>query len=215
VLHPKDLEAVERRREKLLSGVLPRFPIRESELDRFKFGRKWYHEISKLQGRAAFCLDVGCGAKPFPMANISCDLYLAPVRDRRMQELKTEGKPFVVCDGRFLPFTEKAFQFVTCFYLLEHIDEPAALFRELRRVSRHGYLQCPSWIDEILYGEKVHKWIILKRDGRLYVRPTRKWRSLSLVLGFVFHRLYMLSAWRLSHTILDEALHLFTVQYAF
>jgi SAM-dependent methyltransferase len=214
-LHPKDLEAIERRREKHLGDVLPRFPIRESELDRFKFGKKWYREISMVQGKPAFCLDVACGAKPFPMADISCDLYLGPVRDRRMQELVTEGKPFVLCDGRFLPFREKAFEFATCYYLLEHVDDPAVLFKELRRVSRHGYLQCPSWIDEILYGEKVHKWIILKRDGKLYVRPTCKWRSLSLRLGYVFHRLYTLSAWRVWHAILDETLHLFTVQYAF
>ena len=195
-------------------GVLARFPIRESEFDRFKFGKKCYHEVSLLQGKRAFCLDVGCGAKPFPMADISCDLHLRPVRDRRMQQLVTEGKPFVRCDGRFLPFRDKAFEFVTCYYLLEHVDDPTAFFGEIRRVSSHGYVQCPSWIDEVLYGQEVHRWIIVKREGRLHARPCR-WRKLNLLLGSIFRRLYLVSGWRILHAILDETLGLFTVRYVF
>jgi hypothetical protein len=35
------------------------------------------------------------------------------------------------------------------------------LYQELRRVSKHGYIQAPSWISELMYGEAVHKWSCL------------------------------------------------------
>jgi ubiquinone/menaquinone biosynthesis C-methylase UbiE len=194
---------------------LARFPVRTSELDRFKFGKKWYCQIARFQkGNVLFCLDVGCGHKPFPKANVLCDLNVERVPDRRMQQLVTEGKPFVMCDCGFLPFKDKAFDFVTSYYLVEHVCNPVRLYGELRRVSRHGYIQCPSWFNEILYGEEVHKWTVAKRGNRLYIKSIGK-RSVAPRFGFVFHRLYRSGAWRVLHAILDETLHLFTVCYRF
>jgi SAM-dependent methyltransferase len=194
--------------------VLPRFPVRRSELDRFKLGKKWYYQVAGLQkGEALFCLDVACGAKPFPKADVLCDLCLKPVPDRRMKALATAGKPFVLCNCGHLPFRDGAFDFVTSYYLLEHVDDPGALFLELKRVSRHGFVQCPSWFNELVYGEKVHKWTVLERGGRLYVKPLR--RNGRLRLGFVFHRLYQSCRWQILHAVLDELFHVFSVQYAF
>jgi SAM-dependent methyltransferase len=196
--------------------ILARFPVRKSELDRFKFGKRAYLAIAGIEGREPpLCLDVACGAKPFPNAHVLCDLHLDRVPDRSMRELKTEGKPFVLCDCRFLPFKDKAFGFVTSYYLIEHVDDPFGMFRELKRVSEHGYIQCPSWFNEIMYGEKVHKWTVLKRDGKLYVRSLGDGKQFRVRLGFVFHRLYHTSDWQTLHAILDETLHLFTVRYEF
>ena len=197
-------------------AILPRFPVRKSELDRFKFGKKAYFTMTSLDEKEpSLCLDVACGAKPFPNAHVLCDLHLDRVPDRSMKDLKTEGKPFVLCDCSFLPFKDKAFGFVTSYYLIEHIDDPIGLFRELRRVSEHGYIQCPSWLNEIMYGEDVHKWAILKRDGKLYVKSLASGKQFRVRLGFVFHRLYRMTAWQICHAILDETLHLFTVHYEF
>jgi SAM-dependent methyltransferase len=208
------------KREKLRSvmsdGVLLRFPIRKSEMDRFKFGKKWYYEIATLSGgKSPFCLDAACGARPFPKAHVLCDLHLKPVPDRSMERLETAGKPFVLCDCRFLPFKDKAFDFVTSYYLIEHIDDPRSLFEELKRVSKHGYVQCPSWLNEILYGEEVHNWIVIKRRDRLYVKPINNERRVNVRFGFVFHRLYRFCKWQIFHAVLDETLHLFTVRYVF
>jgi SAM-dependent methyltransferase len=200
----------------MCDDTFPRFPIRKSELDRFKFGKKWYYEIANLDGdKAPFCLDVACGAKPFPKAHVLCDLYLKPVPDRSMKGLVTGGKPFVLCDCRFLPFRDKAFDFVTCYYLIEHINDPRSLFKELKRVSKHGYIQSPSWFNEILYGEKVHNWIVIKRGDELYVKPVNNGRRFNVHFGFVFHKLYRFCRWQILHAILDETLHLFTVRYMF
>lgn len=192
-----------------------RFPIRKSELDRFKYGKQKYSKIkTQNQNGTLLCLDIACGAKPFPNANVLCDLHAEPVPDRSMKQLVTAGKPFVLCSCYTLPFKDQAFDFVTSYYLIEHIDEPSLLLKELKRVSKHGYVQSPSWFNELLYGEKVHNWIITKKDNNLYVKPIKKGLP-PLRFGFLFHRLYRLSSWRVMHAILDEKFHLFTVQYDF
>ena len=146
------------------SVLAERFPIRKSELDRFKFGKKKYREVeSQKTGGDLLCLDIACGAKPFPKANVLCDLHVEPVPDRSMKKLVTGGKPFVLCSCYALPFKEKAFDFVTSYYLIEHLDDPWRLIRELKRVSKHGYVQSPSWFNEFLYGEDVHYWAVFKQ----------------------------------------------------
>ncbi|MCW3996526.1 MAG: class I SAM-dependent methyltransferase [Candidatus Bathyarchaeota archaeon] len=193
--------------------TLQRFPIRKSELDRFKFGKRKYQEVANSKDGTLLCLDVACGAKPFPKANVLCDLHVKPVPDRSMLHLQTDGKPFVLCNCCFLPFKDRAFDFVTSYYLIEHISNPGIFFRELKRVSEHGYVQCPSWFNELIYGEDVHNWIVLKRKNQLYLKRIRV--NQQLHLGFLFHRLYRLTAWKIMHAILDETFHLFTVNYEF
>lgn len=196
--------------------VAARFPIHTVELDRFKQGKKSYNNWVLLKkGRLPLCLDIACGAKPFPQANVLCDLNIQPVPDRNMMSLVTYNKPFVKCSCYSLPFKDKAFDFVTSYYLVEHLNNPTGFFRELKRVSRHGYIQCPTWLNELLYGEKVHYWTVLKRHNHLYVKSINAGALPPFRLGFIFHRLYKRKSWQLVHAILDELFHLFTVSYDF
>jgi SAM-dependent methyltransferase len=206
----------ENRLDCVCDDTLQRVPIRQSELDRFKFGKQKYYETARIsQNQESYCLDIACGAKPFPKANVLCDLNVNPVPDRSMKCLVTGGKPFVECNCYFLPFKDNAFDFVTSYYLIEHIDDPAAFFKEFRRVSKHGFLQCPTWFNELLYGEQVHNWIVLKRGNQLYVKPIREGAISNLSFGFIFHKLYKSKKWQLIHAILDEAFHIFTINYSF
>jgi SAM-dependent methyltransferase len=198
-----------------MDDTLQRFPIRKSELDRFKFGKRWYYKVAdSTVGHLPFCLDVACGANPFPLADVLCDLNVKPVKDRRMKRLVTDGKPFVLCSCYHLPFKTEAFDCATSYYLLEHINCPGSLFNELKRVSRHGFIQCPTWFSELLYGEEVHSWIVLKRSNRLYLRYTGKGKR-NLGLGLLFHRLYRFRTWQLLHALVDEVFHVFTLTYSF
>ena len=206
----KEKEAI----SQVYDDTLQRFPIRKSELDRFKFGKRKYYEIARLNGnQLPFCLDIACGANPFPKAHVLCDLNVRPVPDRSMKNLVTSGKPFVLCDCYFLPFKDKAFDFVTSYYLVEHVNDPGAFFKELKRVSKHGYVQCPTWFNELLYGENVHHWLVVKRGNQLYVKPIKN--NVSLNFGFVFHKLYRCHPWQILHAILDETFHIFTLNYSF
>ncbi len=198
-----------------VDDTLQRFPVRKSELDRFKFGKRWYYKVVNLtEGRLPLCLDVACGANPFPKADVLCDLNVTPVQDRRMKCLVTDGKPFVLCSCYHLPFKNEAFDFATSYYLLEHIAVPGLFFKELKRVSKHGFIQCPTWFSELLYGEDVHSWIVLKRGNRLYVKQTGKGKD-KLGFGFIFHRLYRSRTWQLLHALTDEVFHVFTLTYSF
>ncbi len=170
---------------------------------------------ARVDGEEPLCLDIACGAKPFPKANVLCDLNVKPVPDRNMMGLITENKPFVKCSCYSLPFRDKAFDFVTSYYLIEHVNDPWSLFREVKRVSKHGFVQCPSWFNELLYGEKVHCWIVYKKNNRLYVKPLNNGALPPLRFGFIFHRLYKLRSWQLVHAVLDELFHIFTVSYCF
>jgi len=208
-----------RREKKVIAkknGTLQRVPIRKSELDRFKFGKRKLREIANLKTDGSpYCLDIACGAKPFPEANVLCDLHVEPVPDRSMKKLVTEGKPFVLCSCYSLPFKDKAFDFVTSYYLIEHVADPWILFKEIKRVSTHGYVQCPTWFNELLYGEDVHRWTVLKRGNKLCVKPIREGLLPLIRFGFLFHRMYKHSTWQILHAILDETFHLFSVRYDF
>jgi SAM-dependent methyltransferase len=198
------------------NSTINRIPIRKSELDRFKFGKQKLREITTLNADGSLsCLDIACGAKPFPDANVLCDLHSEPVPDRNMKKLVTEGKPFVLCSCYSLPFKDKAFDFVTSYYLIEHVTDPWVLFKEIKRVSKHGYVQCPTWFNELLYGEKVHYWTIQKRNEKLYVKSLKEGAIPPFRFGFIFHRLYKHTTWQIIHAILDEKFHLFTVKYDF
>jgi SAM-dependent methyltransferase len=198
------------------SLMLNKVPLHKADLDRFRLGKKMYYKaVPTEKGNSHLCLDIACGAKPFPKADVLCDLNAKPVPDRSMKNLVTNGKPFVLCSCYSLPFRDKAFRFVTSYYLIEHIDNPGVLFKELKRVSRHGYIQAPSWLNEILYGEDVHKWIVSKRGSKLYVKPIGNGERRQLRFGFIFQKLYLSSSWQVFHAILDETLHLFTVSYSF
>ncbi|NLF88330.1 class I SAM-dependent methyltransferase [Candidatus Bathyarchaeota archaeon] len=198
-----------------LVSAIDRFPVRIFEFDRFKFGKQKYYQVKdEKAGGEMLCLDIACGAKPFPEANVLCDLNVEPVPDRSMKQLVTCGKPFVLCSCYALPFKNQVFDFVTSYYLIEHLDDPWTLVRELKRVSKHGYIQSPSWLNELLYGEKVHNWTVHKNRDHLYVKPIKTGLP-PIRFGFIFHRLYRLQMWRILHAILDEKLHLFTVKYDF
>ena len=209
-MHQKEKTRVQK------NATLPRFPIRKSELDRFKFGKQKLREIASLKTNGSvLCLDIACGAKPFPEANVLCDLHVEPVPDRSLKKLVTEGKPFVLCSCCSLPFKDEAFDFVTSYYLIEHLTDPWSLLKEIKRVAKHGYVQCPSWFNEFLYGSDMHSWVVLKRENTLYVKPISKGALPPIRFGFIFNRLYKLETWQVLHAIIDEKLHLFTVRYDF
>jgi len=105
-------------------------------------------------------LDVGCGS--FPQGDVNCDLHL-----NEPEHSGTYGKiitpkhypNFVRCDVQHLPFRDDAFSKVVCRHVIEHVDDPCLLFRELVRVSSDRVLiQCPFWLGDRLTGKNpFHK----------------------------------------------------------
>lgn len=196
----------------LFDDTLQRLPIRKSELDRFKSGKQKYCQIAnQLKDHSPLCLDIACGAQPFPKADVLCDLNIKPVKDRSMKKLVTNGKPFVLCSCYNLPFKDNIFDFVTSYYLLEHIAYPGLFLKELKRISKHIFIQCPTWFNELLYGEEVHNWIVLKHNNKLYLRSSKRKDT---ILNRILHQLYKNKNFQLFHAILDETFHCFSLTYS-
>jgi SAM-dependent methyltransferase len=115
-------------------------------------------------------LDVGCGLRPFVFASHLADLHMRQEWRGRRIGIPTQGRPFVRCSVEALPFKDRAFDFVYCAHVLEHVRDPARACRELVRVARRGYIECPrSWL-EILSSADDHRWLVDCEGGVLIFR---------------------------------------------
>ncbi len=85
-------------------------------------------------------LDVGPGHAPFARATHSVDFVDAP-----------GSVNLVKCDlaNEPLPYGDKEMDFVFCRHTLEDMFNPFPLIKEMSRVGKSGYIECPSPIAEI------------------------------------------------------------------
>jgi hypothetical protein len=127
-------------------------------------------------------LDVGGGANPFPRADWVIDLmaydqrglYGAapdPVKERFGPDRWVQRD---VCDREPWPFADRRFDFSVCSHTLEDVRDPVWVCRELMRVSRAGYIEVPSRLEEQSYGFQGpwagwghHRWLVDVAGGEL------------------------------------------------
>jgi SAM-dependent methyltransferase len=123
-------------------------------------------------------LDVGSGASPNLRANVLCDKFVADATERGGQPLRLD-RPFFIADAQQLPFADKAFDFVICSHLLEHVEDPAAVLEELQRVAPRGYIETPNANYEKLQGFPFHRWLVWEQGGVLHLarKHSRVWDS--------------------------------------
>ncbi|MGQ9688164.1 MAG: class I SAM-dependent methyltransferase [Desulfobaccales bacterium] len=91
----------------------------------------------RLRGRV---LDVGCGNQPYrPFLPPEVE-YVALDYPFTQAGLHPRVRPGIYGDARTLPFADQSFDAVLCFQVLEHVDRPEAVIRELARVLKPGGL---------------------------------------------------------------------------
>jgi ubiquinone/menaquinone biosynthesis C-methylase UbiE len=97
--------------------------------------------LEAVQGKRV--ADVGCGTGRRSLAMAAAGAQVTALDFSQGMLARARAKPgaadlrFVVADiTEPLPLAEAAFDVVTCFLVLDHIDDPAALFSELGRVAR-------------------------------------------------------------------------------
>lgn len=112
-------------------------------------------------------LEVGSGHNPHPRSDVLCDRYL---EDRERAGPLKRDRPFVLGDGGRLPFRDGAFDYVLASHVAEHLEKIELFFRELARVAPAGFLETPSWVAELLFGWRKHRWLIWQHEGILHVR---------------------------------------------
>jgi len=97
-------------------------------------------------------LDIGCGYNANKFAKVVCDI----------QDLSNhyQDKEFVRLTEKKLPFKDKEFDFVVASHVIEHVDDVDFFIKELERVSRKGYIELPTKLEDNLVFEnkKDHLW---------------------------------------------------------
>ena len=97
-------------------------------------------------------LDVGCGYNANKFAKVICDV----------QDLSNyyQDKKFIRLTEKQLPFKDKEFDFVIASHVMEHVEDVDFFIKELERVSKKGYIELPTMLEDNLVFEnkKDHLW---------------------------------------------------------
>ena len=97
-------------------------------------------------------LDIGCGYNANKFAKVICD-----VQDLSNHYL---DKKFIRLIEKKLPFKDKEFDFVVASHVMEHVEDIDFFIKELERVSKKGYIELPTMLEDNLVFEnkKDHLW---------------------------------------------------------
>ena len=97
-------------------------------------------------------LDIGCGYSANEYATTICDV----------QDLSDfyKERNFIKLEKESLPFEDKQFDFVIASHVIEHVDDIKIFISELERISKKGYIELPSKLEDNLVFEnkKDHLW---------------------------------------------------------
>ena len=97
-------------------------------------------------------LDIGCGYNANKFAKVICDI----------QDLSNhyQDKKFIRLTEKKLPFKDKEFDFVVASHVMEHVEDIDFFIKELERVSKKGYVELPTMLEDNLVFEnkKDHLW---------------------------------------------------------
>ena len=97
-------------------------------------------------------LDIGCGYGASKYANVICD-----VQD--LSQYYPEKK-FIKLIDKKLPFKDNEFDFVVASHVIEHVEDVEFFIGELERISKQGYIELPTMLEDNLVFEnkKDHLW---------------------------------------------------------
>ena len=97
-------------------------------------------------------LDIGCGYTANKYANTICDV----------QDLSSfyKNKNFVKLNDKKLPFENNHFDFVITSHVMEHVQDLSFFISEVERVSKKGYIELPTKLEDNLVFEnkREHIW---------------------------------------------------------
>jgi len=97
-------------------------------------------------------LDIGCGYSGHKNATIVCD-----VKD--LSDFYKDKK-FVRLTENTLPFKDNEFDFIISSHVIEHVKEVDSFIKELQRISKRGYIELPTILEDNLVFENKndHLW---------------------------------------------------------
>lgn len=138
--------------------------------------------------RQDFVLDVGSGGRPHSTADILVERFLEDIQNHRSRNSLVRDRPLVCADIQALPFRDKAFDYVICNHVVEHVDDAGQAVRELGRVGARGFLNVPSELWEFICPSPAHQWVCALKDSTLLLKRKQQLHDLGIQMyGGVFH----------------------------
>ena len=106
---------------------------------------KTYIENLLSQKKDWKVLDIGCGYSANNHATTICDV----------QDLSHfyKDKNFVILKNNDLPFNDNQFDFVISSHVMEHVEDLKYFIKEIERVSKRGYIELPTKLEDNLVFE--------------------------------------------------------------
>jgi ubiquinone/menaquinone biosynthesis C-methylase UbiE len=147
---------------------------------------------AKLKGTL---LDLGCGSQPYRQYLRDVVRYVGLDYPPTRESLANTVRPEVHGDARTLPFADQSFDGVLCSQVLEHVDRPETVVREMSRILKPGgvglisvpffynlHMEPHDYFRFSPYGIKE----VLERNG-LAVRQFRGQGGIGTLLVQMFH----------------------------
>ena len=102
-------------------------------------------------------LDIGCNIAPVEFAQTVADVQ------NFSKFYEEKNKKFVLIKDKNLPFSNKQFDFVYASHVIEHVEDLSFFISEIKRISRQGYIELPSILEDNIVLSKNssddHKWM--------------------------------------------------------
>lgn len=119
-------------------------------------------------------LEIGPGYNPSVRSDILLEKFISDISERRYVAYIPRDRKFVVGDACFLPFVNNAVDYIICKHVIEHLDDPALMLEEFKRVSKKGFISapCASW--ESMSAGSYHKWFISCKKNTLILERKRR-----------------------------------------
>ena len=115
---------------------------------------KKYIEKILAENKEWKVLDIGCGYSANKYASTICDV----------QDLSNfyKDKKFIKLEDKKLPFKDNEFDFVIASHVMEHVQDIDYFIKELERISKKGYIEVPTKLEDnlVFENEKDHLWHI-------------------------------------------------------
>jgi ubiquinone/menaquinone biosynthesis C-methylase UbiE len=127
-------------------------------------------------------LDIGCNRDAVKYSQTVADIQ------NLSDFYKDKDKKFVLIQNKDLPFKDNEFDFIYASHVIEHVDDVSYFIKELQRISKQGYIELPSMLeDNIVLSEnniKDHKWFFQFDDVKNVLLAEKKRQ---LIEPFITH----------------------------
>ena len=141
-------------------------------------------------------LDVGAGENPLMFATHVIDYMTynerGPSQGFAGKKNSFTDKTWNETDFYKMPwnYPDKFFDFVNCTQTLEDVRDPISMCKEMIRVGKTGFIQCPNIISELVNNFWHHRWYVRFHDKKLQFLHKSHIVTMTEEMKKIIHEIY-------------------------